>query len=181
MKTFVSSSIKQGLIGPAEGLNQLVFADIYDRYAAILLGVITKIIPEKAEAVSLLETTFSKVRSELPQFKPSKQPLFVWLLQIARCTALDALKERRQAAVPVLQLTEQGSVVRPMWGKSNQTVLTRPQTRSAEGQQKQLLDMVLFRNCTPQEAAMSLGIPVETVRQQLRLAMQQVRKAGKKS
>ncbi|WP_080058458.1 RNA polymerase sigma factor [Spirosoma aerolatum] len=182
MKIPIALPRKQGLLGQSETDNQLTFSMIYDRYAAALLGVIHKIIPEKAEAVSLLETTFSRVRSELPQFKPTKQPLFIWLLQIARCTALEALKERSTAPRPTLQLTETGQVVRPMWGESKAAVLDEyPAIVFAETQQKQLLDMVLFKNCTPEEAARSLGIPVETVRQQLRLAMQQVRNTAKAS
>ena len=181
MRIPITLSRKEGLLGQSESDNQLTFSAIYDRYAAVLLGVINKIIPETAEAVLLLEATFSKVRYELPQFKPTKQPLFVWLLQIARCTALDALKERTSVSRPTLQLTEAGQVVRPMWGESKAAVLTILPTNAVESQQKQLLDMVLFKNCTPEEAARSLGIPVETVRQQLRMAMQQVRNTAKAS
>lgn len=181
MKIPITLPRKQGLLGQSEADNQLTLSAVYDRYAAALLGVITKIISDKAEAVLLLETTFSRIRSELPYFKPTKQPLFVWLLQIARCTALDALKERTPVSRPALQLTKTGQVIRPLWGENKATAPGPQSTISLDPQQNQLLDMILFKNCTPEEAAQSLGIPVETVRQQLRLAMQQVQSRKKAS
>ena len=107
---------------------------------------------------------------------PKYQPLFVWLLQITRRTATDALKERKRGTGTELQLTESGKVISPNWQKSVPAPPVVVLTNSANAQQKELLDSVLFKNCTPEEAALSVGIPIEQARQQLRLAMQQLRK-----
>jgi RNA polymerase sigma-70 factor (ECF subfamily) len=157
--------------------NQLDFLAIYDRYAPTLLGVILKIISDEANANSLLETTFKKVRSELGQFRPEKRPMFVWLLNIARCTALEALNEHQQSRKPTFQLTATGNV------KALSTSTTSEPANfvvtSADSQSGNLLDLILFKNCTPEEAALSVGLPVEIVRRQLRLAMQQLRTSAR--
>ena len=168
-------------IEPPAGIvigNQLDFSTLYDQYAPALLGIIMKMISDKTEADSLLETTFRKVRSEMGSFKPEKQPVFAWLLNIARCTALEALNNRRQLPAPVIQLTTTGNVIALHKNSTPEPigfVATVTDPRLSE-----LLDWVLFKNCTPEEAAVSVGLPVETVRQQLRLAMQQLRNSAKK-
>ncbi|GAB4011813.1 hypothetical protein GCM10028808_26310 [Spirosoma migulaei] len=174
-----ASFLELELVSNLKANNQLAFSKLYDQYAAILLGVITKIITDKTEAVVLLETTFRRIRLQLDQFRPDKQPLFLWLLQIARTTALDALKERQQVKAVVLQLAESGKVVSPVWQKTTSTSSIDNHTDSVDPQLKALLDAILFKNCTPEEAASSLGLPVETVRQQLRIAMQQLRTISK--
>lgn len=166
---------EQELLGGLKANNQLAFSTLYDQYAALLLGVITKIVSDKTEAIELLEATFTTIRLQVDQFRPGKQPLFLWLLQIARGIALEALKERRQLKASVLQMTDTGKVIAPVWQKS---VAGSPGTLpvdSIDFQSKALLDSILFKNCTPEEAATSIGLPVEQARQQLRLALQQLR------
>ncbi len=153
--------------------NQHDFFILYDRYAPALFGVITEIISDKAEALAILETTFTKVRSEIDLFNAEKQPIFIWLLTIARRVASDALKARKQVLSPVFQITTSGKVVDSQ--TSTVAVPTLFDTTSTDGQLKELLDSVLFKNCTPEEAATSIGIPLDRARQQLRLAMQQLR------
>jgi DNA-directed RNA polymerase specialized sigma24 family protein len=147
---------------------------VYDRYAPLLLGVIMKIVMDKDEAISLLEQTFVKIHSDIAQFQAGKQPLFTWLLSIARCKALEALKERKQVPVTMLTMTTTGKVV-PL--SMNTTAVP---ANSPDARLKELLDSVLYKNCTPEEAAAAVGLPVETARQQLRLAMQLMRSQVKK-
>ena len=159
--------------GRPEPQSRVDFSTLYDRYAPALLGVITRLISDEAGAVEVLEATFLKVRSELDTHWPEQRLLFPWLLTIARNTAMEALNRRKQLTAPVFQLTATGKVVALSGNVSAAPVnfkadLTDPKL-------KELLDFVLFKNCTPEEAAASVGLPVETARQQLRLAMQQLR------
>ncbi|GAB3022003.1 sigma-70 family RNA polymerase sigma factor [Spirosoma pulveris] len=151
----------------------LDFSALYDRYAAVLLGVITRIVSDKDMAIELLATTFMKARSEMITYRPEKQPLFTWLLLIARCTAQDALREKKQASTRVVQLTLTGKVI-PLPTNVLQTTVPLP-TDSLNPKLTQLLHSVLFKNCTPEEAARNLDLPAETARQLLRQAMQQLR------
>ena len=155
---------------PTNG-NQPDFSALYDQYAPVLLGVITKIIRDDNEAIALLETAFIKIHSQLDQFQPQKQPLFIWLLGIARGTALDALKKRTSVKASPPQLTTSGKIIvtPPQQGNTPSLSIT-----AVNSQLNGLLDAVLFKNCTPEEAASSLGIPVGLARKQLRLALQQI-------
>ncbi len=168
---------KFDLFDGREAQRKLDFSTLYDRYAPALLGVITQIVTDKTEAVGLLEQTFIKVRSELSQCKPEQKPLFAWLLGIARCTALEAVRQRKQSPTPVFKLTSTGQVV----VLPTRIIASQPSlcTDGVNANWKEFLDAVLFNNCTPEEAAVTVGIPAETARQQLRLAMQQLRSQTK--
>lgn len=153
-------------------INNLNFNTLYDRYAPALFGVITKTVLNEDEAVELLEKTFVTVHAELSTFRPEKQPVFAWLLTITRKTMADALQARNKVPTPTFQLTSTGNVTL----SSNRAVPADSfDTPSTDSQLKELLDAVLFKKCTPEEAARSIGISVETARQQLRLAMQHFR------
>jgi len=153
-------------------INKLDFHALYDRYAPALFGIITKSILNKDEAAALLEKVFTTVQTEIGAFSPDKQPVFAWLLTVNRKAIADALQTRNKVPYPTFQVTATGQVTLPT---NHITPAGRFHTHSADYQLKELLDAVLFKKCTPEEAARTIGLPVETARQQLRLAMQQLR------
>lgn len=153
-------------------VDQIIFFQLYDQYAPMLLGVIAAIVNDKDEAVRVLEVTFTKIRSQFGQFK-SQQPLFVWLLSIARATASDAKKNMVKSDVPVLHLSGTGRV-NAFVNSSSTTALPGAQT-PVSSPTNDLINAVIYKNCTLEEAVSKSGMPVETARQQLRLAMQQLR------
>lgn len=153
-------------------INKFDFHTLYDRYAPALFGVITKSILNQDEAASVLEKIFVVVQTEIGTFQPEKQPVFAWLLAITRKTITDALLARNKVQYPIFQVTSTGQVT--LLAK-HVTPAVRFDMSSTDSQLKELLDAVLFKKCTPEEAARTIGLPVETARQQLRLAMQQLR------
>lgn len=156
-------------------IDEATFSGIYDRYAPALLGVISAIVRDKAEAIRVLETTFTEINSQYGQPRSSGQPLFIWLLLKARSVALEAARNPLKPSPFVRQPADPTKL-----GVSvNDTMpVTSPQKR-VSSLTNELLDGVLFKNCTPEEAASAIGLPVATARQQLRLAMQQLRSSGK--
>ncbi len=161
--------------GESGALNQVTFSQIYDQYAPVLLGVIMTIVGDEAEAVRLLEITFMKVSSQSEHSQPEGQPLFVWLLSIARSTALEVKESQKKSDPPVLQLTGTGGVVTGV-ATGNTIATSVKNTRfPISFPMSELIDAVLFEKCTPEEAASALGLPGETARKQLRQAMQQLR------
>ena len=154
----------QETTGDEKVTEQAIFSELYDRYAPVLLGVITKVVPDKATSVLALENTFSTIHAQVDQFPSSGRPLFTWLLTIARHTAIEVLKTKQSGTPATLKLSETGRVSLP----TNHTL-------PVADKQTAMLDSVLFKNCTPEEAALSLNIPAEQARQQLRLAIQKLR------
>ncbi|MBC3784307.1 sigma-70 family RNA polymerase sigma factor [Spirosoma utsteinense] len=148
------------------------FSRLYDQYATLLLGIINAMVSDKAEAIRLLEVTFTKIRSQVSPSRPAGQPVFVWLLSVARAAALEARETARIAEPAGLQLTSTSQVIT---GRTSIAAATGRDIESVSFSGKNLIDAVLFNNCTPEEAVAKLGLPSQTARQQLRLAMQQLR------
>lgn len=164
--------------GEVVTINQTTFSQLYDQYAPALLGVISAIVGDETEAVRLLEITFVRVRTEFGRTKPENQPLFVWLLSIARSTALEATEGQTKPGMTVLRFTDMG------WVTTGSSTRNGPATAATDthsptpSPMSELLDAVLIKNCAPEEAASLVGLPVTTARQHLRSAMQQFRASG---
>ena len=172
MNNPASSQQKQELTKKGRNDRQLVFSGLYDQYAPSLLGVLTKLVRDKEEALVLLETSFLAIHTKFQQADTDKSPMFVGLLHIARRTALDALAKRQQVPSTRLHLTESGSVsIAPP--PTNIPSLVKP--IPPDTSKRAFLNSVMFDDCTPEEAATNLAIPVELARQQLRLAIREVR------
>lgn len=172
------SQPSQSRSGESTGIDQVAFAQLYDRYAPVLLGIITAIVRNEPEATRLLEDTFVKICSQFGEFRTECQPLFVWLVSIARSTALDAVESQQKLNPPVLKLADTGKVVTGVFTRSNSSTPTTNPHQLTASPLNELLDAVFFRNYTLEEAASSIGLPVVTARQQLRLAMQSLREPG---
>ena len=142
------------------------FACLRDQYAPILLGIITKTIGNPQRAELILTQTFAAIHSEIERC-PVNQPLFLWLFDIARQTAANALAANPKLGPAAIGLTPAGRIAT---GAGQTTPVQAPIDA-----QRRLLNAVLFERCTPQEASRAAGLPVETARQHLRQAFLQLR------
>lgn len=142
------------------------FARLYDQYAPVLLGVITKIVDDEQQAGVVLAKTFVTACSDVDKW-PANQPLFLWLFGVARQIAADILATAPKVNPSTVQLTASGKVVT---GTGQP-----PRVQPATSTRQKLLNAVLFERCTPQEASRAAGLPAEHARQHLRQAFLQLR------
>lgn len=159
-------------------IDKATFSQLYDRYAPALLGIISAIVCDEAEAVKVLSSTFTQIRLEYGQPRPANQPLFVWLLSIARSKALEAKKNQTTSASPNPQRIDAGRMVLGLSPSQNGGSVIVAGRKPEAPRANELVNAVLVKNCTPEEAALSIGLPVDTARQQLRQAMQELRVAS---
>ena len=161
--------------GTPVAIDQATFSQLYDRYAPALLGVIRAIVCDETEAVKVLFSTFTQIRLEFGKPRPENQPLFVWLLSIARANALEAKKNQTTSALPIPQHIDAGKLVLGLSPSQNGRNAFLAERKPVSSPLNELVNAVLFRNCTPEDAVSSIGLPAGTARQQLRLAMQEFR------
>lgn len=161
------------LPGGSASDKRLVFTRLYDHYAALMLGIIIQIVPDKTAATAILEQSFVAVYQQLDELTTCRQPLFVYLLKIARHTASDALAKRRLPNVAPLHLTSTGRLSKDSPPKNNRSTTGLMPKDYTDPQP--LLNDVLFNNCTLEEAAATAGISADQARQQLRVVVQQLR------
>ena len=67
---------------------------LYDRHAAIVLGVCLKILRDRTAAETVLQETFWRVWLSAVTYQPERGLFTGWLFRLARSLALDAGKQR---------------------------------------------------------------------------------------
>lgn len=160
------------------------FGLLYDRHAAVVLGIAVKIVGDRAVGEEVLQETYWRVWTQAATFDPAKGPLRAWLFSIARRQALDVL--RRQSVRPAAARDETEArrlelAVAPdddVPGAAEQAIAAA-QLRGAlselSAEQQRVLELAYFGGLTRQEIAQVTGTPLGTVHTRARLGLQALR------
>ncbi len=151
--------------------------ELYDAYGGALYGVVLRMVrsPELAEQV--LQDTFVKVWRSAGSYDATKGRLFTWLVNIARNTAIDAL---RSAQYRHGQKTEslENIVHNPSGSPLNPDVIgLREMVTQLDDKYRTLIELMYFQGYTQEEVAQATGIPIGTVKTRLRQAIRLLRRA----
>ena len=159
--------------------DEAAFLDLYDRYASRVHGLMLRILGDEMLAEEATQDTFLKLWSRAHRYLADRAPLSVWLLTIARRTALDRL--RLEGRRPTLSTpdhpetswaaiaTEESVAPDARW----RSVLFA--VRALPNEQRQVLELAYYQGMSQSEIAEVLGWPLGTVKSRLRLAMQRLR------
>jgi len=157
--------------------DKCVVADLYDRYAPVLFGVIVSIVRSEAIAEDVLQDTFIKVWKNSHTYDSSKGTLFTWLLNIARNTAIDHTRSKSfrfngqfQSIDPERHDACDHSTQRHM-----DKVGVRKIVNALEEKYRVIIDLIYFQGFTQQEVQEYLGIPLGTVKSRTRIALRELR------
>jgi len=158
---------------------------LYDRHAAIVLGVCLKVLRDRTTAESALQETFWRVWQSAASYEPGRESLTGWLFRIARNLAIDAYQRNRirpQALVgsrdtePILNRTADRDLSGAEQGQSD---LDARQVRNALAilprEQRQVIEMTYFSAMTRQEIAEATGETLGTIHTRARLGLQKLR------
>lgn len=94
------------LIAATARRDDRAFADLYDRTAAKLLGVIIRIVRDRAMAEDVLQEVYLRVWQSAASYAPESGRPMTWLISIARYRAIDI---RRRKTTESLPANEDGS------------------------------------------------------------------------
>lgn len=160
------------------------FEYLYDRYAPITLGIIVRIVQDRAEGEEVLQESFWRVWNQAGTFDPEKGPFRAWLFSIARRQALDLLRRRSvrpQAARDEMEERrfEQAPAPDAAVSEVAEQAIAAQQVRGAlahlSSEQYQVLELAYFRGLTRQEIAQTTGLPLGTVHTRARLGLLKLR------
>ena len=160
------------------------FGLLYDRHAAVVLGIAVKIVGDRAVGEEVLQETYWRVWTQAATFDPAKGPLRAWLFSIARRQALDVL--RRQSVRPAAARDETEArrlelAVAPDDDvpAAAEQAIAAAQLRGAlnelSAEQQRVLELAYFGGLTRQEIARVTGTPLGTVHTRARLGLQALR------
>jgi RNA polymerase sigma-70 factor, ECF subfamily len=86
------------LIGKCAAADRAAFRTLYRDSSAKLMGVLLRILSERAEAEDALQEVYTRVWLRAGRYDPAKGRGMTWLIAIARNLAIDRLRARPDAS-----------------------------------------------------------------------------------
>jgi RNA polymerase sigma factor (sigma-70 family) len=156
---------------------------LYTHYSAALYGVLLKVVREEEQAQDLLQEVFIKIWNNLSSYDTQKGRLFTWMLNIARNTAIDAVRAGKAMSRPSPAQTLDTDVAGTfavdreyaIAPENPEHIGLREVVQQLRPERKQLIDLVYFGGYTHEEAADELGLPLGTVKTRIRSALQELK------
>lgn len=160
--------------------DERAFLALYDRYAAQVHALTLRILSDPMLAEEATQDTFLKLWSRARLYLAERGPLTVWLLTIARRTALDRL--RVEARRPTLSTADDPDDV---WRVIPDSKTTSEESRwralhlavqSLAPDHRQVIELAYYQGLSQSEIAEELDWPLGTVKTRMRAAMEQLRR-----
>src|SRR5512143_993224 len=164
--------------GVARG-EQQAFLALYDRHAARVNALALHILGDTMMAEEVTQDTFMKLWSRARLYLSERGSFSVWLLTIARRTALDRLRMEKRR--PLLSDSNDPEELWPsMRDESQDTDEARWKSmyfavHALPHDQQVVIELAYYQGLSQSEIAAELGWPLGTVKTRLRAAMQALR------
>jgi RNA polymerase sigma factor (sigma-70 family) len=137
--------------------------DCYAALGPMVLGYLRRFVP-RDDAEDVLQRTFYEVWRSRSRYDPSRS-LEAWVLGIARKRAIDHLRARRPDVVSIDELRdlvgEDGRIQAERHARASQV---RAALSRLPAEQREVLALAYFGDCSQVEVAHRLGIPLGTVK-----------------
>jgi RNA polymerase sigma-70 factor (ECF subfamily) len=159
------------------------FLTLYDRYAGRVQALTVRILHDPMLAEEATQDTFLKLWGRARLYLAERGSLLLWLLTIARRTALDRL--RLEARRPLLS---DSSDPEEIWATTpdHNTLPEEARWRSLyfavqalDPDHRQVIELAYYQGLSQSEIAEVLGWPLGTVKTRMRAAMQHLRQSWK--
>jgi RNA polymerase sigma-70 factor (ECF subfamily) len=159
--------------------DEAALAQLYDRYRAILFGLLMRILNSREEAEDVLQEVFLQVWRKASDFDESRGRPFTWLVTVARSRGIDRLRtlaaRERVAEAGARESSEEISDAATDAFKSEQRGLVSDALAKLPDEQKRPIMLAYFEGLTQSEIATSLGAPLGTVKTRMRTGMIRLR------
>ena len=152
------------------------FEVVYDRYAGQALGLAMRMMRHPAAAEDVTQEAFLNLWRSAARFEPSRGSLRSWLLRIVQNRGIDAIRRRARRECDV-GLQDARAERAPATELTHTTVVERDESLQVHRlvnelpiAQRKVIELAYFSELTHVEVAENLGLPLGTVKGQLRLA-----------
>ena len=166
----------------AEGDEQALGA-FYDRWSALVHGVVLRILRQRADVEDTVEEVFWQAWRQAERYEASRGAVQTWLLTIARSRALDRVRALKRLREEPLE-GDSGEVVAQQAAEGDASVDAEAAERrriviaalaELPAEQREALELGYFSGLSQSEIAERLGQPLGTIKTRMRLAMQKLK------
>lgn len=155
---------------------------LYDRHAALAMGVAYRVLGDRARAEDVVHDAFVLVWQKIGRFDASRGSMKGWLMTVVRNRAIDRIRATRPSIDT--ETADEHSLLRtssnPTWDQAVER-LSADQLRRAviqlPDEQRRAIELAYFEGHTYREIAELTGVPHGTANGRLRLALGKLREA----
>jgi len=166
------------LVHRMAGGDERALAEFYDRTVGRAYGLALRIVSSRPLAEEIVADSFYQAWKQAGAYDSGRASPMTWLLVICRSRALDALRARDPALLHESpeELVSEEDAPRE---RDSFDLLAALETRhiihaavaTLSASQRQMIGLAFFRGLTHQEIAQSVGLPLGTVKSQIRRAL----------
>jgi RNA polymerase sigma-70 factor (ECF subfamily) len=164
---------------------EAAFARVYDRYGAILLGLMLRILRSRPEAEDVLQEVFLQVWQQARSFDPARGRAFTWLATLARSRAIDRLRAVDSRERAAQRSAEDGRPVAAEAGgwadeeaiRAERAEAVRAALAELPEEQRQVLVLAYLDGMSQSEIAAAKNQPLGTVKTRTRTGLKRLSEA----
>lgn len=152
------------------------FAALYDRYAPRLLGYLTRLLRDEADAEDVLQTTMLQVWRKATLYDPARARAAAWLYVIARSRATDVLRRRRH--LPSVDTAPERGETADLDAALRTEDVRADMQRAMRGlpeNQRSAIRLAFYAGLTHAQVAERLDAPLGSVKTWIRRGMSRLR------
>jgi RNA polymerase sigma-70 factor (ECF subfamily) len=157
------------------------FSRFYDAYAGLALGLIRRVLRDRAAAEEVLQEVFWQIWREASSYDAQRGSPEAWLVTRAKTRAIDKLRSiRRMGKTFVAPLeesvarTREAPVEDPGVAAEERGLVRSALDRLPEAQRR-VIELAFLEGLTQSEIAVRLGQPLGTVKTRARLGLERLR------
>lgn len=160
--------------------DEWAFARLYDRYGSILLGLLVRILNNRAEAEDVLQEVFLQVWQRASDFDDTRGRPFTWLVTLARSRAIDRLRSLGSRG-RVAQEAASRDVAPQVRDASDDAIqaehreIVHHALTELPDEQRRTLLLAYFEGLSQSEIAARLNEPLGTVKTRARSGLSKLR------
>lgn len=170
------------LMGRIAAGDRDAYRDFFDAHAAMVLGVLVRMLRDRAEAEEALQEAFLQLWQQADRYRPERASPRGWLLMIARSRALDRIRShrsRRQREQEVGSESLRLGSAEPQPNEALESAELRDQVGGALAtlppEQRRCIEMAFFGGLTHRQIAQDLEQPLGTVKSRILMGMNKLR------
>jgi len=184
-KRRTNAAIDAALIRRIAGGEEPALAELYDRYAGLLLALARRILGQQSDAEDVLQEVFLQVWHQAVRYDTRRSAVSTWLVLITRSRSIDRLRSRQVMDRTLINVQQEnrGRNTSPegirsvLWEQRRRRLNAALAELPAE--QRNVLELAFFQGMTQSEIANGTGIPLGTVKTRTLLAMKKLRRTLK--
>ncbi|MDQ3027054.1 MAG: sigma-70 family RNA polymerase sigma factor [Pseudomonadota bacterium] len=176
VEAHLRACIERVVLRDATALEELYDATVHRVYSVAL-----RILMNEEAAEEVVSDAFFQAWREAHRYDPSRGPVTTWLLIICRTRALDALRRRDPSVLhpdpetlAANDLDDRGDL-QDILEATQRRAGVHAALRRVSPIRRQLLALAFFRALTHSEIAVHLGMPLGSVKTQIRQALRELR------